>query len=155
MEKIYCHSELFTVSVKIKNCYRGTPIQTLSKTISSRDSLRSRRLELVGTRKNGRARRRHARGEGVSLARARSLFRPLLPTSLTLCVSPSRAPVLFFAHYFQAPATQAILAMDNSTYCLKDSTSGSQRKSGEPVEASCLNRKGQGLPKHLFLNDSS
>ena len=48
-------------------------------------SLRSRRLEVVGTRKNGCARRRHARGE----------------------VSPSRAPVLSFAHYFQAPATQA------------------------------------------------
>ena len=36
-------------------------------------SLRSRRLELVGTRKNGRARRRHAR--------ARSLFRLLLPSA--------------------------------------------------------------------------
>ena len=34
-------------------------------------SLRSRRLEVVGTRKNGRARRR----------RARSLFRPLLPSA--------------------------------------------------------------------------
>ena len=33
-------------------------------------------LEVVGTRKNGRARRRHA-----SLARARSLFRPLLPSA--------------------------------------------------------------------------
>ena len=44
-------------------------------------SLRSRRLEVVGTRKNGRARRRH--------------------------VSPSRAPVLSFVRYFQAPATQA------------------------------------------------
>ena len=44
-------------------------------------SLRSRRLEVVGTRKNGRARRRHARGEvsRVSLACARSLFRPLFP----------------------------------------------------------------------------
>ena len=50
------------------------------------DSLRSRRLEVVGTRKNGRARRRHARVEVFSLARARSLF----------------------GHYFQAPATQAI-----------------------------------------------
>ena len=40
-------------------------------------SLRSRRLEVVGTRKNGR-------------------------------VSPSRAPVLSLARYFQAPATQAI-----------------------------------------------
>ena len=48
-------------------------------------SLRSRRLEVVGTRKNGRARGRHARGEGA----------------------PSRAPVLSFPHYFQAPATQA------------------------------------------------
>ena len=46
-------------------------------------SLRSRRLEVVGTRKNGRGRRRLPR------------------------VSPSRAPVLSFAHYFQAPATQA------------------------------------------------
>ena len=27
--------------------------------------------------------------------------------SLTLCVSPLRAPILSFAHYFQAPATQA------------------------------------------------
>ena len=36
-------------------------------------SLRSRRLEAVGTRKNGRGRRRHAR--------ARSLFRPLLPST--------------------------------------------------------------------------
>ena len=54
-------------------------------------SLRSRRLELVGTRKNGSARRRHARGE---VAR----------------VSPSRAPVLSFAHYFQVPATQADIA---------------------------------------------
>ena len=40
-------------------------------------SLRSRRLEVVGTRKNARER------------------------------SPSRASVLSFAHYFQAPATQA------------------------------------------------
>ena len=71
-------------------------------------SLRTRRLEVVGTRKNGRTRRRHARGEGcqvirlgtgndfrrpsgqalphpsrVSLARARSLFRPLLLIGVT------------------------------------------------------------------------
>ena len=67
-------------------------------------SLRSRRLEVVGTRKNGRARRRHARGEVAPArkvpenrfppplqlppsplaclprARALSLFRPLLPS---------------------------------------------------------------------------
>ena len=48
------------------------------------NSLRSRRLEGVGKRENGRARGRHARGE-----------------------SPSRAPVFSCAHYFQAPATQA------------------------------------------------
>ena len=59
-------------------------------------SLRSRGLEVVGTRKNGRARRRHARGEGA-LARKAPENR----------LSPSRAPVLSFAHFFQAPATQA------------------------------------------------
>ena len=52
-------------------------------------SLRSRRLEVVGTRKNGRARRRHARV-------TRSLVSPVSPVS----------PVLSFARY-QAPATQA------------------------------------------------
>ena len=65
-------------------------------------SLRSRRLEVVGTRKNGRAKRRHARGEG----------------SLTPHVSPSRAPVLSFAHYFQAPATQATLRSMSTTNTL-------------------------------------
>ena len=48
-------------------------------------SLRSRRC----TRKNVCASRRHARGD------------------LTPRVSPSRAPVLSFAHHFRAPATQA------------------------------------------------
>ena len=57
-------------------------------------SLRSRRLEVVGTRKNARARRRHARGEGALPCRR----------SLTPRVPPSRAPVLSFAHYFQVPA---------------------------------------------------
>ena len=47
-------------------------------------SLRSRRWEVVGTRIN-RAHEKETR----------------------LCVSTSRAPVLSFAHYFQAPATQA------------------------------------------------
>ena len=48
-------------------------------------SLRSRRLEAVGTKKNKTGAR-----EGD-----------------TRRVSPSRAPVLSFTHYFQAPATQA------------------------------------------------
>ena len=50
----------------------------------------------MGTRKNGRARRRHARGE----------------EALTPCVSPARAPVLSLARYFQAPATQATRVFD-------------------------------------------
>ena len=49
-------------------------------------SLRSRRLEVVGIRKNGRG------------------------------VSPSRAPVLSFAHNFQAPATQASTFRSTKTY---------------------------------------
>ena len=63
------------------------------------DSLRSRRLEVVGETENGRARGRHARGD----------------CSLSLRVSPSRAPDFSCAHYFQAPATQAIEWMG---YCL-------------------------------------
>ena len=54
---------------------------------------RVRRLEVVGARKNGRARGRQARREGAS--------------SLSPRVSLSRAPILSCAHYFQAPATQA------------------------------------------------
>ena len=53
-------------------------------------SLRSRRLEVVGTRKK-RAREQETREERGPR------------------VSPSLAPVLSFAHYFQAPATQAII----------------------------------------------
>ena len=34
-------------------------------------SVRTRRLEVVGTRKSARARRRHARGKGACLPRAR------------------------------------------------------------------------------------
>ena len=48
-------------------------------TIPEELNLRSRHLEVVGTRKNGCARRRHP--SCVSLARARSLFRPLLPSA--------------------------------------------------------------------------
>ena len=48
-------------------------------------SLRSRRLEVMGERENGRAWGRHASPR----------------------VSPSRAPVFSCAHHFQAPATQA------------------------------------------------
>ena len=54
-------------------------------------NLRSRRLEVVGTRKNGRARRRHARGEVLAC----------LPRSRRLSLSPTS--------YLQAPASQAII----------------------------------------------
>ena len=52
-------------------------------------SLHSRRLEVVGAKKNRRARRRHvslarARRRHVSLARARSLLRPLLMLKSTV-----------------------------------------------------------------------
>ena len=59
-------------------------------------SLRSRRLEEVGERENGRARGRQA------------IF-GCLPgkRSLSPRVPPSRAPVFSCPHYFQAPATQA------------------------------------------------
>ena len=50
-------------------------------------SLRSRRLDVVGTRNTG------AREEDT----------------LTPRVSPLCAPVLSFAHYFQAPAMQAMI----------------------------------------------
>ena len=73
---------------------------TLGRTRKFIPSLRSRRLELVGTRKNGRARRRHA--PCVSPSRA-----PVLSFACYFQAPPSRAPVLSFACYFQAPATQA------------------------------------------------
>ena len=54
-------------------------------------SLRSRRLEVVGARKNGRARGRHA-----------------------------LAPVLSCAHYFQAPATQATVLVTSDVLVYKN-----------------------------------
>ena len=33
----------------------------------------------------------------------------------TSLVSPSRAPILFFAHYFQAPTTQAMVVSESPT----------------------------------------
>ena len=51
-----------------------------------KNSLRSRRLEVVGERENGRARGRCAKGEGV--------------------------PVFSCAHYFQVPATQARIKIE-------------------------------------------
>ena len=43
--------------------HEGTPDSGIEEIFSCGNSLRSRRLEVVGTRKNGRGRRRHARGE--------------------------------------------------------------------------------------------
>ena len=51
---------------------------TINKKNFEIDSLRSRRTEVVGTRKNGRARRRHARGEVAPAWKAPpNRFRPL------------------------------------------------------------------------------
>ena len=58
------------------------------------NSLRSRRLEVVGKRENGRARSRETR------------------------VSPSRAPGFSCDHYFQAPATQATCITATQATCI-------------------------------------
>ena len=63
----------------------GVPTTEPSRTFTDNHSLRSRRLEVLGERENGRARGRHER-------------------SVVSCVSPSRAPVFSCAHYFKAPA---------------------------------------------------
>ena len=74
--------------------------------LNCRDSLRCRRLEVAGERENGHARGRHAKGWGFLSPR----------------VSPSRTPVFSCAHYFQAPATQAIAVITHRTtrrhFCL-------------------------------------
>ena len=65
-------------------------------------SLRNRRLEVVGKRENGRARGRHARGEGA-------------PSPLA-CLLLARSFSLACAHYFQAPAaTQAAFWHSNAS----------------------------------------
>ena len=62
-----------------KSCPDASVEIALTFSLRITRSLRSRRLEVVGTRKNGLTRRRHALR--VSLARARSLFRLLLPSA--------------------------------------------------------------------------
>ena len=87
-----CHKDFKSGNAHAHHCNTG--------------SLRSRRLEVVGARKNGRTRRRHARGEGAPR------------------VSPSRAPVISCAHYFQAPATQAITPVAREGTSRKDPGNG-------------------------------
>ena len=77
---------LFRLVRKSKQPGLTKPEKSLAFRSFCHDSLRSKRLEEVGTRKNGRARRRPAC--------ARSLF----------------------THYFQAPATQAIATTALETY---------------------------------------
>ena len=81
----------------------GTNLPPIQTSVFLRNfSLRSRRLGVVGTRKNGRARRRHARGEGASsplacLPRARpfslspTTFKRLLRRLAQLCEAISVA----------------------------------------------------------------
>ena len=76
--------------------WRISLLKSSRQLLNVKVSLRSRCLEVVGTRKNGRARKRHA----------------CLP----------RAPVFSFTHYFQAPATQATLRCSLHIYsCLLSS----------------------------------
>ena len=60
-------SRKFHVTRYLHGLYKGV-------TPPGGSSLRSRRLEIVGARKNERTRGRHARGEGVCLSRARSFL---------------------------------------------------------------------------------
>ena len=71
----------------------------------------------MGIRKNGRVRRRHAREE-------------LAPSP---CACLPRAPVLSFAHYFQAPATPAILKMSTIGESNRVSGRGLINGTGFPV----------------------
>ena len=85
--------------VEAKPLAASGSLYTLGAEIGNRASLRNRRLEVVGARKNGRARGKHARGNRalpsrVSLSCARSFLRPL--------------------YHFQAPATQAKTAHEKS-----------------------------------------
>ena len=56
------------IKILISKWPRTRKFSQLSKNTDG--SVRSRRLEVVGTRKNGRARRRHAKGEGAPTRKA-------------------------------------------------------------------------------------
>ena len=77
-------TEIWILRARCENWPVGNACFGLKKRLEL-NSLRSRRLEVVGERENGRARGRHARGE------------------VSLRVSPTRANVFSCA----APATQA------------------------------------------------
>ena len=70
----------------------GTNLPPIQTSVFLRNfSLRSRRLGVVGTRKNGRARRRHARGEGAPsplacLPRARYYFQAQLWATISVAL---------------------------------------------------------------------
>ena len=80
-------SALILISARRRH-FAGKPLLSLGNiscfSQAVRASLRSRRLEVAGERENGRARGRHARGEGasrVSFSRARIFLCPLLPSA--------------------------------------------------------------------------
>ena len=88
----------------------------LSHWVSHSSSLRIRRLEVVGTRKNGR-------GSFTLKIVFWLVLRFGQPNGLAAQrESPSRAVVLSFAHYFQAPATQAITPAGKGTNNITHST---------------------------------
>ena len=100
----------------------------LSKVLAS---LRSRRLEEVGARKNGRARERHAR------------------EFLSPRVSPPRAPVLSCVHYFQEPATQArySLGTDERASILQEPTPEFGYSDADGVHQDLVVRHSSGHPR--------
>ena len=87
------------------------------------DSLRSRRLEVVGTRKNGRARRRYARGEEACLPRARPFSlspatskRLLRRLSKWKCLSCITQPVIYRG--IMGKALRRLLTLFDKYNCL-------------------------------------
>ena len=84
-KNITAKAKYLTAKPKTSRQKQNTSRQNQKPHGKTKYSLRSRRLEVMGERENGRARGRHASPR----------------------VSPSRAPVFSCANHFQAPATQA------------------------------------------------
>ena len=78
----------FTISIKrFSFGISEDSLRILRACIKWKGSLRSRHLEVVGTRKNGRARRRHARGERAPARKApENRFQPPFQLPGSRCV---------------------------------------------------------------------
>ena len=106
----FCHICRITVLI-CRNFATMATWQLLNSLMDRTYSLRSRRLEVVGTRKNGRARRRHARGEEAPSPLA------CLPRARPLSLSPATSKrllrrlsyVMLFPPAFPPSLTRRIL----------------------------------------------